>query len=402
MTLDSIGVAVIGGGMAGRAHAAGYRMASTLFDTDRPAVRLVAVADTNVAVADDTAKRYGYERAEYSWQAIADADDIDAVSVVVANHLHRDIVEGLLAAGKNVLCEKPLAGSIEDAESMVAAAAESTGIATVGYTYRRSPAVQAIADELAKGRIGDIVHFDGRYRADYSLDPTGPMTWRYRGGPGTGALADVGSHLIDLAEFVCGPVVEVRGAAFSTVITDRPVPVGVTYGHTKAETTGDMAPVENEDVATFTARFAGGFLGTFSASRVSHSNPDGLSFDLFGTGGSASWSLDRASEFHISTTDIDDTVNGPRRVIIGPQHPYIRGGIPMDAAGVGHGKAEFFAFQARAFLDQVAGQAGGRSTSGGVDGGLPQLPDFAHGLRGMQIVTAIAESAAGGGIAVKI
>lgn len=391
MRQDSIGVAVIGGGMAGRAHAAGYRMASTLFDTDRPDVRLVAIADTNEAIADDTAKRYGYERAEYSWQAIAAADDIQVVSVVVANHLHREIVEGLLAAGKNVLCEKPLAGSIADAQSMVAAAASATGIASVGYTYRRSPAVQAIANELEAGRLGDIVHFDGRYRADYSLDPTGPITWRYRGGLGTGALADVGSHLIDLAEFVAGPITSVRGAQFSTVITERPVPVGVTYGHTKAETTGEMAAVENEDVATFTVQFEGGFVGTFSASRVSHCNPDGLSFDVFGTKGSASWALERASEFHISTTDIEDTVNGRRQVIIGPQHPYIRGGLPMDAGGVGHGKAEFFAYQARAFLDQVAGIQG-----------LPELPDFAHGLRGMQIVAAITESAAGNGIAVKI
>lgn len=391
MTENSIGVAVIGGGMAGRAHAAGYRTASTLFGTDRPDVRLVAVADTNKAVADDTAQRYGYERAEYSWQAIAEADDVDAVSVVVANHLHREIVEGLLAAGKNVLCEKPLAESISDAESMVTAAANASGIGSVGYTYRRSPAVQAIADELAGGRLGEIVHFDGRYRCDYSLDPSGPMTWRYGGGPGTGALADIGSHLIDLAEFVAGPIVEVRGAQFATVITERPVPVSVTYGHTKAETTGEMAAVDNEDIATFSVRFAGGFVGTFSASRVAHANPDGLSFDVFGTKGSASWALERASEFHLSTTDIDDAVNGRRQVIIGPQHPYIKGGLPMDAGGVGHGKAEFFAYQARAFLDQIAGIEG-----------IPQLPDFAHGLRGMQIVAAITESAAGNGIAVKI
>src|ERR1700682_2039751 len=128
----SIGVAVIGGGMAGRAHAAGYRAAPTLFGTDRPDVRLVAIADTNAAVADDTAKRYGYERAESEWQAIADAPDIDAVSVVVANHLHREIVEGLLAAGKHVLCEKPLAGSLADAEAMGAAAEGAGRVAARG------------------------------------------------------------------------------------------------------------------------------------------------------------------------------------------------------------------------------------------------------------------------------
>src|SRR6478672_698245 len=391
MTSNSIGVAVIGGGMAGRAHAAGYRMASTLFGTDRPDVRLVAIADTNEAVADDTAKRYGYERAEYSWQAIAESPDIDAVSVVVANQLHREIVEGLRAAGKHVLCEKPLAGSIADAESMVAAAADADTIATVGYTYRRSPAIQAIRDELATGRLGEIIHFNGHYWCDYGLDPASPITWRHRGGPGTGALADVGSHLLDMAEFVCGPIVEVSGASFATIVTERPVPVGVTYGHTKGAVSDKLAPVENEDVATFTARFENGAVGTFSASRVAHNLPDGLGFELFASKGSAAWDLHRAGEFQISADDVRSDIGGARRVLIGPDHPYIRGGLPMDAGGVGHGVADLFNYQTRAFLDQIAGI-----------GDLGPLPGFEAGLHGLQVVAAITESANSGGAAVKV
>ena len=265
---------------------------------------LVAIADMNQAVADDTAKRYGYERAEYDWRAIADAPDIDAVSVVVANHLHREIVEGLLAAGKHVLCEKPLAGSLADAEAMVAAAQKSDKVTAVGYTYRRSPAVEMIRRELAAGTLGELVHFNGHYWCDYALDPTSPITWRYKGGPGTGALADVGSHLLDLSEFVCGPIVEVSGAAFATIVTQRPVPVGVTYGHTKGAVSDELAPVENEDVATFTARFENGAVGTFSASRVAHNLPDGLGFELFASKGSAAWDLHRAGEFQISADDV--------------------------------------------------------------------------------------------------
>ena len=310
MTNQSIGVAVIGGGMAGRAHAAGYRSATTLFGTDRPDVRLVAIADTNANVADDTARRYGYERAEYDWRAIAEAPDIDAVSVVVANHLHREIVEGLLAAGKHVLCEKPLAGSLDDAEAMVTAAERADRVTAVGYTYRRSPAVEQIRRELAAGTIGELVHFNGHYWCDYSLDPTAPITWRYKGGPGTGALADVGSHLIDLSEFVCGPITEVAGAAFATLIKERPVPIGVTYGHTKAAVSDEVAPVENEDVATFTATFGNGAVGTFSASRVAHGLPDGLGFELFASTGSAAWNLHRPGEFEISTAE---SSGDPRR-----------------------------------------------------------------------------------------
>ena len=391
MGSDSIGVAVIGGGMAGRAHAAGYRSATTVFGTDRPDVRLVAIADSNAAVADDTAKRYGYERAEYDWRAIADAPDIDAVSVVVANHLHREIVEGLLAAGKHVLCEKPLAGSLGDAEAMVVAAEQSDRVTAVGYTYRRSPAVEAIRRELAAGTIGELVHFNGHYWCDYALDPTSPITWRYRGGPGTGALADVGSHLLDLAEFLCGPITEVSGATFSTLIKERPVPVGVTYGHTKGAVSGEMAPVENEDLATFTARFENGAAGTFSASRVAHNLPDGLAFELFAAKGSAAWDLHRAGEFTISAEDVRAELGGPRRVLIGPDHPYIRGGLPMDAGGVGHGVADLFVYQTRAFLDQIAGI-----------GDLGPLPSFLEGLHGLRVVAAVAESAASGGAVVKV
>jgi predicted dehydrogenase len=120
---------------------------------------------------------------------------------VVANHLHREVVEGLLAAGKHVLCEKPFAPSIEDAEAMVAAA-RGTGLQTgVGFTFRRSPAINAIRDQLNGGTIGQALHFNGHYWCDYACDPRGPMSWRYKGGPGSGALADIGSHAIDCGEF---------------------------------------------------------------------------------------------------------------------------------------------------------------------------------------------------------
>src|SRR3954451_24432904 len=155
--------------MAGRAHAAGYRSATTVFGTDRPDVRLVAIADTNETVADDTARRYGYERAEYDWRAIAEAPDVDVVSVVVANHLHREVVEGLLAAGKHVLCEKPFAPTIADAEAMVLAAAAAVDRqpdlqAAVGFTFRRSPAIAAVKELVDDGSVGRPSHFNGHYR----------------------------------------------------------------------------------------------------------------------------------------------------------------------------------------------------------------------------------------------
>ncbi len=149
--------------------------------------------------------------------------------------------------------------------------------------------------------------------------------------------------------------------------------------------------MENEDVATFTARFDNGAVGTFSASRVAHNLPDGLGFELFASKGSAAWDLHRAGEFEISTDDVRSDVGGPRRVLIGPEHPYIRGGLPMDAGGVGHGVADLFAYQTRAFLDQIAGI-----------GDLGPLPGFDAGLHGLRVVAAITESAQSGGAAVKV
>ena len=139
MTPNSLGVAVIGAGMVGRAHAAGYRASTQLYDLDLPDIRLVAIADAHEPFAVDAARRFGYSRPEASWQAIVEADDIDVVSVAIANQLHRPVVEALLGAGKHVLCEKPLAPSVEDAEAMVAAASAADAQAGIGFTFRRMP-----------------------------------------------------------------------------------------------------------------------------------------------------------------------------------------------------------------------------------------------------------------------
>ena len=166
--------------MVGRAHAAGYRTAGSLFDIDRPDTRLVAIADAYEPFAVDAAKRFGYERAETSWQAIVDAPDIDVVSVAVANSMHREVVEALLGAGKHVLCEKPLAPSVEDAKAMVAAAEAATTHAGIGFTFRRAPGINAIREQVLEGAIGECAT---------STATTGATTPRTRTTRSAGATA---------------------------------------------------------------------------------------------------------------------------------------------------------------------------------------------------------------------
>ncbi|BAS13903.1 1,5-anhydro-D-fructose reductase [Arthrobacter sp. Hiyo8] len=148
-----------------------------------PPVRLVSIGDVNPEFGSLAARRFGYERNDTSWQAIAEADDIDVVSVVIANSLHREVVEGLLAAGKHVLCEKPLSDSIEDARAMADAARNASSIARIGFTFRRTPGIAYIRDLIRTGVLGKVLHFSGRYWTDYGFSPSAPMSWRYKGVP---------------------------------------------------------------------------------------------------------------------------------------------------------------------------------------------------------------------------
>jgi predicted dehydrogenase len=269
---------------------------------------------------------------------------------------------------------------------MVDAAARTDRVAAVGFTFRRSPAINAIREQILSGSLGRVRHISAHYWCDYGFDPQAPMSWRYRGGPGSGVLADIGSHLVDLAEFFCGPTRSVHGTVLSTLVVERPRPLGAAVGHAAGvAVSADRDPVENEDICTFTAGYDGGTVGTFSLSRVAYGHANSLTLDLFCEGGTASFDLTRPGEFTIVDNAPAKAVNGIRQVLVGPWHPYIAKGLPMDFPSVGHGQNDFFTFQARAFLDQITG----------VDK-LPPVPDLAHGLHNLQVLDAIVEAAAPG------
>ena len=371
-----IGVAVIGAGMAGRAHAHGYRSAGTVFSPGLPAVRLVSIADINEELAADTARRYGFERSDASWQAIVKADDVDVVSVVVANHLHREVVEALAAAGKHVLCEKPLAPTSADAQAMIDAVEAAGVVARVGFTFRRTPGIAAARQVIASGELGRPLYVNAQYWTDYGSDPQAPMSWRYRGGPGSGALADLGSHLADTAEFLLGPVESVTGAALTTVIGERPKPLGHVVGHAHVEVSDEREPVDNDDWASFSVRFAGGATGDLSVSRIAYGHPNTLKFEVFCEKGAVAFDVSRAGEFQVAAG------GGYRRVIVGVDHPYIAGGLAMDATGIGTGHNDSFVYQARAFLDEVAGRDE-----------LPRNASFADGRHALLLEEAVVRTA---------
>jgi predicted dehydrogenase len=388
-----IGIAVIGAGMAGRAHAAAYRIAPTLYQSTLPPLRFISIGDVSPELGSLAARRFGYERSDTSWQAIVENPDISVVSVAVANSLHREMVEGLLAAGKHVLCEKPLSDTLDDAREMVAAARGAETVVRIGFTFRRAPGVAALRELVMSGALGQVLHIDARYWCDYASDPMGPISWRYKGAPGSGALADIGSHAAYLAEFLCGDIREVSGGRFATAITKRPVPLGTVTGHGKVAVSEDYEAVENDDYAGFSAKFENG-VGVVQVSRVAAGHPNGLALEVFGDNGAAKWEMERPAEFQVMLNEGPTGTRGYRRVIIGPDHPYVAGGLPMDAQGVGVGQNEGFVYQARAFLEEVAGIDEADS--------LPRCASFHEGVHNMEVLAAVAESAARDGASVEV
>jgi len=390
--MSKIGVAVIGAGMVGRAHAAGFRAASTVYGPGLPEIDLVTIADLNAEFAQDSARRFGYRNPETDWRTILSDSSIQVVSVAVANSLHREISEALLKAGKHVLCEKPLAPSTADARAMVETAKKAKDLhAGTGFTFRRSPAIGAIKNELENGNLGKPYFFNGHYWCDYAADSSRPMSWRYKGGPGSGALADIGSHVVDLAEFMFGEIESVSGAVLTTFTQRRALPSGTAMGHAATSLSDVYEDVENEDLVTFIAKFKSGATGTFSSSRVAHGLANGLGFEIHTEKGAATFDLGRMGEFGYFDSTTPHQTSGYRQAFIGPDHPYIAGGMAMDFPTVNYGQNDLFVWQARAFLEQVAGLSR-----------LPKVATFEEGLRNLIILDSIVESALHNGIEVKI
>ncbi len=388
----SLGIAVIGAGMAGKSHAAGYRVAPTLYSTSLPPLRYVSIADVNAPLAEATAARYGYERFDTSWESVVGADDVDVISIVVANHLHRPILEAALAAGKHVLCEKPLSDSLESARAMAAAAREADTVARLGFVYRRSPGLTAIRDLIADGTLGAPLHVSGRYWTDYGCNPKSPMSWRYKGGEGSGALADVGSHLAYVAEYLAGDVTGVSGGQLRTAIGERYLPAGSVVGHGLAELSETTEPVENDDYAGFAVEFAAGTAGVLEVSRVAAGHPNSLIVEVYCERGAAIWDQRTPSEMQLMLHDDQPGTNGFRRVLLGGDHPYVSNGMPMDVSGVGFGQNTLFEYQCRAFLDEVAG----------VESPLPTCASLDEGVHNMELLDAVVRSAGSGGATITL
>ena len=244
------------------------------------------------------------------------------MDVVTPGNTHREIVLTALEAGKHVLCEKPLANNLAEAREMLTAARNAGTVNMVCFNYRRAPAVQLARKLVEDGRLGEIRHWRATYLQDFIMDPGFPLIWRLKKEvSGSGALGDIGAHIIDLAHFVVGPISEVTGMT-ETFIKERPleetVPAAVSA--TGGTQTGEVTV---DDAAAFLARFENGAMGTFEATRFAAGRRNQNSFEVNGSKGSVAFDLERMNELEVFFTEDEADVQGFRTVnVTEPDHPY--------------------------------------------------------------------------------
>jgi len=376
-------VAVIGAGMAGQAHAFGYRNASMAVSSNI-AVELVAIADPNLPLAEKVAARYGFANAVGNIDDVINDPNIDVISVALPNFLHAEVLPKVLASGKHVFAEKPIGRTLEEASSLKALADASPAVTGVGFSFRRLPGLAAFAKAVHEGMLGEIHTVRAWYNADYAANPKGALSWRYSGEQaGAGALLDIGAHAIDALHFVAGEVAAVTSANLKTVITERPKPAAGAIGHGGSDST-DFGPVTNDDIALLAVELANGAVGQVALSRIAYGIPNSLGVEVHGTKGSGSFDSMSSGEFHLFINDEADQVfNGARRVITGPAHPYFADVAAMPGGGVGTGYAEAFTAEVQEFLRSVAA-------------GTEMDTNFATAEAMMKVVhAALASSAAG-------
>lgn len=376
-----LGVGMVGYAFMGAAHSQGWRTAGRVFDLPLQP-HLAAVCGRDPEAVRTAAAKLGWDAAETDWRALIARDDVQLVDICTPGDSHAEIAVAALEAGKHVLCEKPLANSVEEAEAMVAAAERAAArgqVAMVGFNYRRVPAAAYARALVAEGRIGTLRHVRVRYLQDWLVDPRSPLTWRLRKeSAGSGALGDLGAHAVDLAQYLTGEAVAGVSALTETFVKERPLPAGSASGPGGADAAG-TGPVTVDDAAVFTARFTSGALGTFEATRFAAGRKNSLQVELNGERGSLAFDLERLNELSFHDHTEPAATSGFRRILVTePEHPYLEGWWPP---GHGLGYEHTFVHQARDLVHAIAG-------------GAPAAPSFADGLRVQRVLAAVEESAA--------
>jgi predicted dehydrogenase len=371
----SVGIAVIGFGWMGQAHSRSYARIPTLFPGRSADPRLVICADSVPDRCVQAVESFGFEASTVDPLEAVAHPEVDAVVVAAPNMFHEELCLAAAAAGKHVFCEKPVGGTPGQTARIEKAARDAGVITGVGYNYRWAPLVLHTRELIAGGELGRITNYRGRFFSTYGADPLGLLSWRFElDQAGYGATSDLLSHSIDLAMMLNGPIRQVIGMA-ETFIAERPLPRPGEGTHYDQGKPGDPAgQVTNEDYTGALVRFANGSLGTFEASRTIVGPQSQMAFEIYGTGGSATWNLETMNEMQLF---VSGSVPGYTTVYASDRHPYQGAFVPGSANGIGY--EDMKVIEDLQFLEAVAS-------------GRQHQPGFAEALDCVSVQAALIRS----------
>jgi predicted dehydrogenase len=385
-TPPTLGVGMVGYAFMGAAHSHAWRTAGRVFDLPLQ-VRMAVLCGRSRDAAEEAARRFGWESVETDWKAVVARDDVQLVDVCTPGSSHAEIAIAALSAGKHVLCEKPLANTVAEAWAMVEAArtARAAGVRSmVGFNYRRVPAATLARQLVAEGRLGTVRHVRAQYLQDWIVDPEFPLVWRLRAEEaGSGALGDIGAHVVDLTQFVTGQRLTGVNAMLETFVRQRPLPSASSglSGSSGGSASGgtEVGEVTVDDAALFLGRLDGGAVASYEATRFAIGRKNAIRVEVNGSAGSLAFDLERLNELEYYDGGGDPATEGFRRILVTePDHPYLGAWWPP-----GHtlGWGETFTHEVKDLVEAVAA-------------GSDPLPSFEDGLQVQLVLDAVQRSAA--------
>lgn len=340
--MKTLNVGMIGGGFMGKAHSLAYA-GMPMFFWPAPAIPYrKAVADVTEELAKEAAARFGFETYSSDWRKVVEDPSVDVIDIVTPNDSHAEIAIAAAKAGKHIISEKPLARTAAEAKAMLDAVTEAGVKHMVAFNYRRTPAVALAKKYIEEGAIGKILNFRGTYLQDWSADSNSPLSWRFRKNiAGSGALGDIGTHVIDFARYLVGDISEVMAVA-NTWIPERPIQSGGMdkLGTVKASADVPKGAVDVDDEVSTFVKFANGAVGSIEATRNAWGRNNFLTFEIHGEKGSLYFNYERRDELQVCFSDDPSDRRGFRTVYTGPTHPYGEGLWPIPALGIGYGETK--------------------------------------------------------------
>lgn len=376
-SVQTLGVGMVGYSFMGAVHSHAWRSVGHVFDLGT-SVAMRAICGRNESAVSEAAARLGWQSHTTDWRDLLTRPDIDIIDICTPGSSHEEIAVAALAAGKNVICEKPLANSVAEATRMAAAAESARGKSMVAFNYRRVPALTHARNMVREGRLGRIFHVRAVYLQDWIIDPEFPLVWRLiKDEAGSGALGDLGAHIVDAAQFVTGSRITSVSGELRTFITERPL-VGETH-LLGASASSERGQVTVDDAALFLADFDNGAVGTFEATRFASGRKNGMALEINGEKASLRFEFESMNELWVHDHTEEGKHAGFRRVMVTEgDHPYLEAWWPP-----GHvlGYDHTFTNEFRDFVRDI------------VDGRDPE-PSFADGLYVQRVLDAVERSSA--------